>query len=282
MLSIGAAATLASIYEATARKPGNVHPGVSFDDSTCYAAFVQSAVAIGPFMERCMSAGVGETVLDCVQITRQIVGTNTNLGTILLLAPLAAVPLDQGLSDGIGDVLKNLTADDTRCVYEAITSSQAGGLGKVSEADVFSPRPPTINLVEAMRLAAERDLIAKQYVNNFATVFNIALWIEAGGKESWNLNEAIIFAHLRAMASYPDSLIQRKCGPEVAQEASTRASNVIIAGRPRKPAYDRALDNFDHWLRADGHRRNPGTTADLIAAALFVLLREGRLNWRMW
>ena len=81
------------------------------------------------------------------------------------------------------------------------------------------------------------------------------------------------------MANYPDSLIRRKCGLEIAQEASQRAADVMIAGRPREPAYDHALADFDRWLRADGHRRNPGTTADLIAAGLFVLLREGRLNW---
>jgi triphosphoribosyl-dephospho-CoA synthase len=282
MLPISAAATLACLYEANARKPGNVHPGASFDETTCYAAFVQSAIVIGPFLEPGWPFGVGKTVLVCVQSTRQAVGTNTNLGTILLLAPLAAVPREQTLAEGIGKVLGSLTAQDTNCVYEAIATSRAGGLGHTQEADVFDPVPPLINLVEAMRLAADRDLIAKQYVNNFATVFNVANWIKAGLEEPWNLSEAIIFAHLRFLASYPDSLIHRKCGLEVAQEASDRATAVMIAGRPREPAYDRALDDFDRWLRADGHRRNPGTSADFIAAGLFVLLRENRLNWCVW
>src|SRR4051812_31187803 len=103
MLSVSAAATLACIYEATARKPGNVHPGASFDDTTCYAAFVQSAIVIGPLMEHAWSAGVGDTVVVCVQATREAVGTNTNLGTILLLAPLAAVHQRQLLAKGIVD-----------------------------------------------------------------------------------------------------------------------------------------------------------------------------------
>jgi triphosphoribosyl-dephospho-CoA synthase len=281
MLSISAAATLASIYEATARKPGNVHPGASFDETTCYAAFVQSAVIIGPFLQHASSAGVGETVLVCVQATREAVGTNTNLGTILLLAPLAAVPQKQSLAKGIGDVLNGLNSDDTRWVYAAIAAACAGGLGRASEADVFEPEPPLLTLVEAMRLAADRDLIARQYINGFATVFDVARWIEEGLKQL-SLNEAIIGAHLRLLASHPDSLIQRKCGLQVAQEASERAAAVLQSARPRGADYVRSLDDFDRWLRADGHRRNPGTTADLIAAGLFVLLREGRLNWSVW
>ncbi|HEX4413946.1 MAG TPA: triphosphoribosyl-dephospho-CoA synthase, partial [Lacipirellulaceae bacterium] len=253
MLSVDAAATLACIYEATAPKPGNVHPGASFDDATCYAAFVQSAVAIGPFLRHAWTAGVGQTVLDCVQITQQVVGTNTNLGTILLLAPLAAVPEAQSLTDGIAEVLSKLTAHDTRCAYEAIAASRAGGLGRAAEADVFDPDPPAISLVEAMRLAADRDLIARQYVNNFATVSQIAAWIEEECAQSSNFSEAIILAQLRTLASYPDSLICRKCGAEIAREASQRAADVMAAGRPREPAYERALENLDHWLRADGH-----------------------------
>jgi triphosphoribosyl-dephospho-CoA synthase len=278
MLPISAAATLASIYEATAHKPGNVHPEASFDDATCYSEFVQSAVVVGPILAHAGSWGVGKTVLMCVEQTRTAVRTNTNLGTVLLLAPLAAVPEGQSLADGIGQVLGQLNSEDTENVYEAIAASSAGGLGHTAQADVFDPAPP-LSLVEAMQLAADRDLIAKQYVNNFATVFDCAArWIEAGVEEEWNLNEAIIFTHLRLMASYPDSLIRRKCNLKVAEEASERAASVMQAGRPREAAYNRALDDFDRWLRADGHRRNPGTTADLIAAGLFVLLREERLN----
>src|SRR3954449_10196033 len=95
------AATLACLYEATARKPGNVHPGENFDDATTYAAFVASAVVIGPIMSSAADLGVGRTVLASVRATRQAVNTNTNLGTILLLAPLAAVPADAQLTGGI-------------------------------------------------------------------------------------------------------------------------------------------------------------------------------------
>src|SRR6476620_6890372 len=102
LLRISAAATLACLYEATARKPGNVYPGADFDEKTTYAAFVKSAVVIGPIIEKTPRYGVGQTVLDAVQATRDTVGTNTNLGTLLLLAPLAAVSPDKNLEDGIG------------------------------------------------------------------------------------------------------------------------------------------------------------------------------------
>jgi triphosphoribosyl-dephospho-CoA synthase len=277
------AATLACIYEATAPKPGNVHPHASFDDATSYADFVTSAVVVGPILQQAPRAGVGRTVLDAVRATHDAVGTNTNLGTLLLLAPLAAVPEEQPLREGIATVLDGLTSEDTRLVYEAIRLSAAGGLGRAEQADVFQDPPPQLNLVEAMRLAADRDLIARQYVDRFADVFDgPAAWIAAGLSRGWPLSGAIVHAHVRQIALRGDSLIARKCGPQIAREARQRAAAVLRAGAPGEPAYQQALADLDAWLRADGHRRNPGTTADLIAAGLFVLLREGRLNWQVW
>jgi triphosphoribosyl-dephospho-CoA synthase len=282
-LPVGVAATLASIYEATARKPGNVHPAASFDDLTTHAAFVASAVAIGPVIARTTHAGVGQTVLDAVRATREVVQTNTNLGTILLIAPLAAIPLEQSLKTGIHDVLESLTAVDTRSVYEAIRLASAGGLGRTNEADVNDDPSPKLTLVEAMRLAADRDLIARQYSNNFADVFTgTTAWIEEALTLGWRLEHAIVHAHVRQLAASPDSLIQRKCGSAVANEASDRANAVLKSGSPSDASYQRSIADFDEWLRADGHRRNPGTAADLIAAGVFVLLREGRLHWSEW
>jgi triphosphoribosyl-dephospho-CoA synthase len=279
----GPAATLACIYEATARKPGNVHPEASFDEATTHAAFVASAVAIGPVMARVSDAGVGQTVLDAVRATRAAVHTNTNLGTILLIAPLAAVPPGKNLAAGVHAVLESLSAADTRAVYEAIRLAGAGGLGRASEADVHDDPPPNLALVEAMRLAADCDLIARQYTNDFADVFaGTAAWIEQGLSLGWGLEQSIVQAHVRQIAASPDSLIQRKCGLSVAEEASDKADVILQSGSPGDGSYRQSLAEFDAWLRADGHRRNPGTSADLIAAGLFVLLREGRLHWSVW
>ncbi len=130
-----------------------------------------------------------------------------------------------------------------------------------------------------MGLAADRDLVARQYTNDFADVLTgVSGWIAEGVAREWTLLEAIVHAHLRQMAAVPDSLIQRKCGPDEARQSQQRAAAVLTSGIPGEAAYQRAVADFDTWLRADGHRRNPGTSADMIAAGLFVLLREGRLE----
>jgi triphosphoribosyl-dephospho-CoA synthase len=281
-LTPGAAATLACVYEATAPKPGNVHPGAAFDD-VGYSDFVASAVVIGPIVEHARTWGVGRTVLEAVRATREKVGTNTNLGTLLLIVPLAAVPTEQPLSAGIAAILDCLSGDDSRLVYEAIRLSNAGGLGRSDEADVASEPPVGLTLVDTMRLASERDLVARQYTNQFADVFDgpaasIADRLASGA----SLSDSIVHAHITQMAAAPDSLIQRKCGSAIAEESRRHAEQVISAGAPGEEAYQQALADLDAWLRADGHRRNPGTTADLVAAGLFVLLREGRLDWKAW
>jgi triphosphoribosyl-dephospho-CoA synthase len=281
-LSPGAAATLACLYEATAAKPGNVHPGASFDD-LAYADFVASAVVIGPVFDRTAENGVGQTVLSAVRATRGAVGTNTNLGTLLLLAPLSAVPTGQTVAKGISRILEGLTPDDTKHVYEAIRISCAGGLGRAERADVFADPPADLNLVEAMRLAAAHDSVARQYTNGFADVLQgTAAWIAEAVAREMPLGEAIVWAHVRQLAQCPDSLIGRKCGTQIAAEATRRAAEALASEKRSQSAFREALNEFDTWLRADGHRRNPGTTADLVAAGLFVLLREGRLNWNVW
>lgn len=166
-LSIGTCATLACLFEATAPKPGNVYRGADFEDLS-YVDFLTSAAVLGPVMQEAAGRPLGETVLAGVQATRTVAGSNTNLGMILLLAPLAAVPREIPLAEGVGELLAQSTVDDARHVYEAIRLAQPGGLGRVQEADISEE--PSITLREAMELAAERDLIARQYTHNFADV----------------------------------------------------------------------------------------------------------------
>ncbi len=275
--TLGACVTLACLWEATAPKPGNVYRGADFEDLT-YPDFLTSAAVVGPILDKARSQGVGTTVLQAVQATQAAVATNTNLGMLLLMAPLAATAPDKLLSDGIAEVLAALTSEDTRAVYEAICVAQPGGLGEVDEADVRSPSPD-IPLLEAMRLAAARDLIACQYTNDFKQVFFAANQIEHGLRQGWALGDAIVGTFLRLLSELPDSLIARKCGEAMACEVSVRAAAVLAQGEPGETDFQSACVAFDFWLRSDGHRRNPGTTADLIAAGLFVLLRDQRLDW---
>jgi triphosphoribosyl-dephospho-CoA synthase len=274
LLSIGQCVSLACLLEATAPKPGNVHRGADFPDVT-YPEFIASGIAIAPVMQMAPNQSLGETILGAVNATRRVVRTNTNLGMILLLAPLAAVPREVPLRIGVESVLKSLSVDDCRDVYAAIRVAQPGGLGKVSQADIGDSNPPT-DLLAAMRLAADRDMIARQYVENFSHVFDCAAaWLADSLASNTKILDAIVQVHLRLMSQFPDSLIARKCGPETATKSAHWAAQVLAAGPVGSEEYLESLADLDFWLRADGNRRNPGTTADLITAGLFVLLRDG-------
>lgn len=274
-LTIGQCATLACLLEVAAPKPGNVHRGCDFEDMT-FVDFAVSAAAIGPVMDNAQRLGLGPTVLQAIQATRRLVAVNTNLGTVLLLAPLSCVPRDRPLGSGVAEVIQRLTALDAQQVYRAILLAAPGGLGRVEQMDV-ADRPPE-DLLGAMRAAAGRDLVARQYADNFDLVLNtVASWLCEGRDAGWSLTESIVHAQLRLMARHPDSLIERKCGPEIARQSADFATGVLAAGSPRSDAYQRLLGDLDFWLRCDGNRRNPGTTADLIAAGLFAVLRDGRI-----
>jgi triphosphoribosyl-dephospho-CoA synthase len=262
----------ACLLEASSPKAGNVHPGASFDDMS-FTDFVLSSVAVGPVFDDAPSRGVGPTVLAAVRRRCEIVRVNTNLGIILLAAPLAAVDRDVALRDGIGDVLDGLTVADAVAVYEAIRLAGAGGLGRVESQDLSDE--PTETLLEVMQRAADRDLIARQYAGSFADVLDSALpSLLAGLDAGLTIETAIVRTHLELLAAGPDTLIARKRGPAEATEASERASEVLAAGWP-DPAGRPAFAAFDGWLRVEGHARNPGGTADLVTAGLFVGLREG-------
>ncbi|HUG93606.1 MAG TPA: triphosphoribosyl-dephospho-CoA synthase [Planctomycetaceae bacterium] len=272
-LSLEAAVRRACLLESTAGKPGNVHPAAAFQDLS-YGDFVRSAEAVAPVLARTAELGVGRAVYDAIRRTRETAGRNTNLGIVLLLAPLAAVPRHRDLRSGIGDVLAGLTQADASLVYRAIRLAAAGGMGRVDEQDIAAE--PAVTLVEAMRLAAGRDTIAAEYSNGFQLVLGFGLPILAQRADfPQNWEQALIDLHLRLMVRQPDTLIARKCGLATARESSRRAAAVLEAGWPRTRSGTRELEGFDRWLRSDGNRRNPGTTADLVTACLFAALRDG-------
>jgi triphosphoribosyl-dephospho-CoA synthase len=276
-LSIAACVNLACLYEATAPKPGNVHRGADFEDLT-YVDLLVSAAVIAPILDNAGQKPLGKTVLSAVKATQLAVNTNSNLGIVLLLTPLAlASTRDAPITAGIGLVLDDLQPQDAADVYEAIRLAKPDGLGSRDEADVAEP--PSISLVDAMRLAADRDLVARQYATDFAEVLGFVLpAITTALARGATLGQSIVEAHLRSMAEHPDSLIARKCGADLARQAADWAAEVLKQGTPGDETFRRALADFDFWLRSDGNRRNPGSTADLIAAALFVGLREGSID----
>jgi len=275
-LSAGRLAQVACLLEVTARKPGNVHRFRDFSDLH-YMDFLLSATAIGGPLDRAEERGIGATVLAAVKATRRVVSTNTNLGMILLLAPLAAVPPPIGLAEGIQQVLAATTRDDARLVYQAIFLASPGGLGRVDEQDVADV--PTMTLREVMALAVERDLVARQYATGFQEVLQEVLpMIRAALQGGHLLETAIIAAFLGTLARHPDSLIVRKAGQEAARSASRQAAEVLQAGWPGTALSQHRLHELDAWLRSRANQLNPGTTADLVTAALFAALRDGTIQ----
>ncbi|MDB5307716.1 MAG: triphosphoribosyl-dephospho-CoA synthase [Gemmataceae bacterium] len=268
----------ACIWEVMSRKVGNVHPTASFPGTDCVSFLISAAVITPNFGYRKDYQMIGATILDCTARTRAVVGTNTNLGILLLLTPLAhpGAPMNtEGFSKHVlnGDCCGVF---DAQLVYEAIRIANPGGLGDAPEQDVRGE--PTVTLLEAMKLASDRDMVARQYANGFADVFDFGVPAFLNGFARFGCVEAaVVDAQLRWLAAYPDSLIARKNGPSVAEDVRQRAAEVLRLGGIATPEGRRAGVALDHHLRSDGNKLNPGTTADLITACLFVALRENKV-----
>lgn len=275
MLPLGLCAQLACIWENSARNPGNAHRFRDFSD-TNYIDFLTSAAAVAPVLDTAWQRPVGVTVLECIRATRRVAAANTNLGVVLLLAPLASVPAEQSLMDGLPRVLAALDVADARNVYEAIRLAAPAGLGEVEDQDLAGE--PTQTLREVMTLAGDRDLVARQYGNCFHEVFNDGVpALQAAFARMPSLEETLVWLHVYLLSRYPDSLIARKRGSTEAEEAAQRARKVVAALGDAPPLGSTALDRLDHWLREAERGRNPGTTSDLVTACVFVALREGLL-----
>ena len=279
-VEIAWAAQLACLFEASIAKPGNVSPRVGFADAR-FEDFAASAVAIGPALRDAGSATVGETIARAATDTRCFVATNTNLGMILLLAPLAraAARLEDGtgLRAAVSGVLDGLTVQDARLAYEAIRAASPAGMGEVDHHDV-SGEDVTVTLREAMDAARERDSIAREYVTDFEITFVLgADTLGRCWRDGAAFSDAILTAFLTILAAVPDTLIARKNGNAVAEDVSRRAAGVLSSGGSTSARGRARLDQLARDLGDEAHRLNPGTTADFVAASLFVFLTEGGL-----
>jgi triphosphoribosyl-dephospho-CoA synthase len=264
------------VLEVSAEKPGNITPTHDFDD-TSFEDMVRSAIAAGPELARAGERGVGETVLAVVEATRRVAAANTNLGIALLLAPLGRAALGRGpLREALGATLRALDVADARAAYAAIRLAGAGGLQERVEHDVRSE--PAVGLREAMASAAARDAIASEYVTDYALTFDTGIPALATAlADGLAVRDAIVELHLRLLHHAPDTLIARKRGIDAAARVSARAGEVLAAGGVRAAAGRKALHSFDASLREPGNALNPGTTADLVTATLFVAVLEGML-----
>ncbi len=269
--AVARAAQMACVREVCAPKPGNVNRFHDFVD-TRFEDFLLSAIAIGPAMLAADRHGVGQIIWQAVRDTRQLVRSNTNLGIVLLLAPLAKACRSSGdVRENLKRILATLTMEDARHAYAAIRMAQPGGMGQASEADVAEE--PSITLRQAMDLAQGRDSIAREYKTDFAITFEIGY---PALREAWHTTgqpaNAIVQCYLTLLADVPDTLIARKRGIETATQVSYQAAETLALGGTFTPQGQRALAELDRRLRDERHTLNPGTTADLTTAAIFLLL----------
>lgn len=271
-MSLGAEAVAAAFRaaceaELAALKPGNVHAwapghGMTVED------FRRSAAAAAPAIAD-PGLGVGAKILAAVEATRAACGQNTNLGILLLAAPLAAAA-QSGRS--LGAVLAGLSVEDAVLAYRAIRLAAPGGLGRSDRHDVA--QEPRVTLLEAMRAAADRDRIAFQYATGYADVLGLGIpRLRAARARGWPESWAVTAVYLTFLARFPDTHVARKRGAAAAEEVRRRAAELegtlVAAADPRE--LEPALQAFDAELKEGG--LNPGTSADLtvathIAAAL--------------
>jgi triphosphoribosyl-dephospho-CoA synthase len=257
-------------------KPGNVSVFSDGHGMTATQFMASADAAAGALFVR--DACVGQRILDAVQRTRETVGCNTNLGIVLLVAPLAA-SLDEAGSttDALAwrsateRVLARLDVDDARAAYRAIQLANPGGLGDAPEQSVQSG--PTVGLKAAMALAAHRDSIARQYANGFHDIFDTGLSAARAWPRGSLAQTVMLDVFLTFLGQWPDSHIVRKHGETVAQSVTQQARQwheqwrTAFPGPPDDVLRQHLLE-WDRALKAQG--LNPGTSADLAVTTLFV------------
>jgi triphosphoribosyl-dephospho-CoA synthase len=256
-------------------KPGNVSlpsPGHGMTATD----FLTSAEAVAPILSA-PGLSLGRRVLMSVEATRRAVGCNTNLGIVLLCAPLAQAALEAGVSRDWGPhlraVLQALDVEDARDVFRAIVLAAPAGLGQSGRHDVHEA--PEVGLLDAMAEAASRDRIAYQYAHDYADVRSLGLPCLHACASRWAAREdrlewATVACYLAFLARIPDTHLLRKHGPDEALKVRREAERVETGFKAcENPANAIALlQDFDNKLKRGG--LNPGTSADLTVASLLA------------
>jgi triphosphoribosyl-dephospho-CoA synthase len=266
---VAAAYIEACLAELDAPKPGNVHrfaPGHRME----VADFVRSAEAsAAPIARR--GARVGSRIREAVDATLKAAGQNTNLGIILLCAPLAAAAEapDTALRPTLAMVLDGLNRADAEDVFAAIAAANPGGLGRAPRHDVNAPAAVTLR--EAMAEAADRDRIARQYVTAYDDIFSLGLPVLAAASRRYGDSRwSTLAVYLTFLAEIPDTHIARKFDAETAESVRREAvdwRDAFASARDPEGIADSLL-GWDRELKSRGI--NPGTSADLTVATLFA------------
>lgn len=257
--------------ELNALKPGNVHvhsAGHGMEVET----FERAAKAAAPHIAN-PDLSIGQRILKATEASFGATGLNANLGIVLLAAPLAKaaseITFDMGLRRRLALILSMLTADDADAAFAAIRLANPAGLGTAEKGDV-SGNTERLTLTQAMYLARERDRIANAYVTAFADVFDVALPAYERALELCQRSDyAVTTLHMTLLATFPDSHISRKWGPQAAAAVQDEARALASHWQPVfSDKSFKALADFDTQLKE--RKLNPGTTADFVVATVFT------------
>jgi triphosphoribosyl-dephospho-CoA synthase len=296
---------LAVLLEASAHKPGNVSVVTDFE-KTRYEHFLASAVAARSSFDQAAkqgiavhygevcaaSVGVGQIIKECVtNIDSWQHGGNTLLGTVILLVPIAVaggMTLAEGgfeasrLRRNVKIVAESTTPKDAVSVYEAMKIAKPSGLGSAPKFDINDPTSTRrileqkVALFEVFQIAEKYDTICSEWIHNYPVTFELAYpHFTQHIAEGDDLNQAIIHTFLQVLAKCPDTFIARKTSLEKAKEVSAEAARILGAGGLETADGRRRLAEFDAKLRESSNLLNPGTTADIVAAALSISILGG-------
>jgi len=261
--------------ELQAFKPGNVSVYADGHDMTVADFRLSAQVSAAPLCNPGYS--LGQKIFYAVKATREAVACNTNLGIILLCAPLIqavsnahpGLPLRQALHQ----VLMATTVDDAEWVFNAITLASPGGLGSSDDQDVSEK--PSVNLAEAMRLASVKDRIALQYVTDFQDIFDFSVPVYYNTESKWGNEEwSALSVYAGLLSRFPDSHIERKYGNQYSALVAGKMSQLSNElSKTENPDYLLPLlYSLDQELKFLG--LNPGTMADMTVATVLTVFLE--------
>jgi triphosphoribosyl-dephospho-CoA synthase len=297
---------LAAMLEVSAEKPGNVSFNSSFE-GTRVEHFLASAVASGPTFQEAAyrgisvaegrlevgKVGLGQLIKDCaLDIALWQRGGNTILGTVMLFVPLAVAagmtPCKKDYVFDFAELRKNIdlavkatSAWDSVHLYEAVDIANPSGLGDAPDLDVTDPNSKqrllreNVSLFEVFKIAAGYDDICYEWVNNYPITFDLAYPYLTAQLKTKPLNTATVETFLKILSERPDTFIARKVGKQKALEVSAEAREVLELGGLETAEGKKRLAELDRKMRSSGNKCNPGTTADLTAAALALCTLGG-------
>ncbi len=265
--------------ELQAYKPGNVSTYNAGHDMTVddfrMSYRVSSEAVTDP------EYSLGEKIYHAVKATRDAVGCNTNLGIVLLCAPLFQAlekkQAGQSLRQALKKTLDQTSRADADWVFQAIQLASPGGLGESNHEDVS--RKATMSLTEAMKIASHRDRVAYQFATCYKDIFEFTFFVynnnfEKFGEKNW----AALAVFSAMLALYPDSHIERKYGNQYSDWVATemgKIHNALATTRNPKSLIS-MLDRLDKAFKVKGI--NPGTTADITVATVLVVFLEQLVN----